>query len=327
MKRSTVPQGSVAVLIPARDASRTIMKCVGSALVQPEACEIVVVDDGSTDDTAAIARSCDDGTGRLRVLQQANRGPSAAINRAQLETTAPYLCVLDADDFFLPGRLAFIFSGAGPGWDMAADRLLLAQEGLEEGPYERWKGEIPADGLLTFAQFVTGNITDPARPRTELGYLQPVIRRAFLDAHGLRHNEEVRLGEDYLLYANVLAHGGVFRVTGDFRYVAVSRPNSLSHAHRSEDLAALLSADRELGELVSCPSDRRAISQHITHIRNKLVLHLALEAKAGGNVIGALAQVIVKPGAWGFVLGQTLKSRLGRRRCPKLAQSGPSPVI
>ena len=301
---------AVAVLIPARDSAGTIRRAVLSALAQPEATEVVVVDDGSRDATARAATSCDDGTGRLRVLTQENRGPSAAINTAQAATRAPYLCVLDADDFFLEGRLSAIFAGAGSNWDMAADRLLLAREGFEDGPYERWGGVIPQDGVLSFAAFVSGNITDPARPRTELGYLQPVIRRAFLDRHRLRHDEAVRLGEDYLLHANVLASGGLFRVVENFGYVAVARAQSLSHCHRSADLAALLAADRRLSQRVSTPADRRAIERHIAHVWRKWVYQQALDAKADGDMAGALARVARHPSAWPFILAQTMRSRL-----------------
>jgi succinoglycan biosynthesis protein ExoU len=159
----------VAVLIPAKDAADTIARAVRSALAEPQAGEVVVIDDGSTDGTAEAAAACDDGSGRLRILRQANAGPSAAINRGHDATSCDYVCVLDADDFFVEGRLGRIFGEAGPGWDMAADGLLLAREGAEEGPYERWEGRVPSNGIVGFAQFVAGNVTDRNRPRTELG--------------------------------------------------------------------------------------------------------------------------------------------------------------
>ena len=65
------------------------------------------VDDASTDGTADAARAAGDGSGRLKVLTQPlNAGTSAARNRGIAESTAPWIGVLDSDDFFLPGRLA-----------------------------------------------------------------------------------------------------------------------------------------------------------------------------------------------------------------------------
>jgi succinoglycan biosynthesis protein ExoU len=301
---------SVAVLIPAKDAAGTIVRAVRSALSQREVAEVLVIDDGSTDGSGTSASSADDGTGRLRILRQVNAGPSAAINNGHDASRSEFVCVLDADDFFVEGRLARLFAEAGSGWTMAADRLLLAREGAEDGPYEPWAGAIPSDNRLTFAQFVAGNVTDRTRPRTELGYLQPVFRRSFIDAHGLRYNEGVRLGEDYLFYAEALARGADFRVTNSFGYVAVSRAQSLSHRHSSADLKALLEADRKLAKLPGLlPQDLRALARHSTDVRRKWVYHLALDAKAEGELGRALPTLLMNPDALCFAIFQTARAR------------------
>ena len=61
----------VCVIIAARNAARTIPAAIASALREPEAAEVVVVDDASTDDTAEVARAADDGSGRLKVMREA----------------------------------------------------------------------------------------------------------------------------------------------------------------------------------------------------------------------------------------------------------------
>ncbi|MFC3067702.1 glycosyltransferase family 2 protein [Phenylobacterium soli] len=304
----------VAVLIPAKDAAPTVGRAVGSALTDAATAEVVVIDDGSTDDTADAARRMDDGSGRLRILRQANTGPSGALNRGHAASTAPYVCVLDADDFFLPGRLTRIFQESRTDWDMAADRLLLAREGAEDGPYEHWGGAIPADGLVSFAAFVSGNITDPKRPRTELGYLQPVFRRDFLDAHAIRYDEAVRLGEDYLFYAEALGQGARFEVVRSYGYVAVARANSLSHRHSSSDLHALLQADRRLLQTLELtPEERRVLRRHIHFVRQKWAYHFALDAKAQGDLGAALPRLIRNLDVLGYGVNRTLRARLGRR--------------
>ena len=99
----------VTVVIAAWRASGTIGRAVASALAQPEAAEVVVVDDASNDDgaTLAAARAADDGTGRLIVLElEKNAGPSTARNTALRASKAEWVAVLDSDDFMQPGRLA-----------------------------------------------------------------------------------------------------------------------------------------------------------------------------------------------------------------------------
>jgi hypothetical protein len=82
--------------------------------------------------------------------------------------------------------------------------------------------------------------------RKELGYLKPLIRRSFLDHHGLRYDEGLRLGEDYALYARALAAGARFLLVPTAGYVAVERADSLSARHNRRDLEALRNSDREL---------------------------------------------------------------------------------
>lgn len=91
-------------MIPTYNAARTLGRAIESALCQtlrPD--EIVVVDDGSTDDTEAIMRPY---LGRIRYVQIPHRGfPSAARNRGIAETCAGNIAFLDSDDWWYPGHL------------------------------------------------------------------------------------------------------------------------------------------------------------------------------------------------------------------------------
>jgi len=324
---------NVAVLIAAKNAQTTIKRAVRSALSQPQAAEVLVVDDGSDDCTAQAAASCEDGTSRLRIIRQPNRGPAAARNTAIRLSRAPFLCVLDADDFFLPGRLTEIFDGLGEDWDLAADKLLLGQENAEDGPFERWRGDEALPSLLDFAQFVEGNISRPERPRTELGYLKPLIRRAFLERHDLKFNEELWLGEDYLLYAEALARGARFRTAKTYGYVAISRPTSLSHQHPPERLEALLRADEALEALTLSVVERRALRLHQADLRRKWLYRLALDAKKRGHFTRAAALTMSRLDVFAYVFHETLRSYAQRVQLNRLrtqeraAYKQPSPVI
>jgi Glycosyl transferase family 2 len=98
---STEP--SVAVVVPAFNASATLAATLGSALAQEHVAEIVVVDDGSRDDSFAIARRYEPGA---KVLTGPNRGVSAARNRGIAETKAEWLLFLDSDDLLTPQTVA-----------------------------------------------------------------------------------------------------------------------------------------------------------------------------------------------------------------------------
>jgi len=91
--------------MPAFNAARTIGSSIRSVLNQTEQdFEVVVVDDGSTDDTPERAQSFASDP-RVRVIAQRNRGPSAARNAGLASARGLYVSMLDADDLWLPEYL------------------------------------------------------------------------------------------------------------------------------------------------------------------------------------------------------------------------------
>jgi glycosyltransferase involved in cell wall biosynthesis len=94
----------VSIIIPAYQAERWIGASVESAALQTWASvEIIVVDDGSTDQTADVARSL--GDSRVTVIRQANRGAASARNRGLEIATGELIQYLDADDLLAPDKI------------------------------------------------------------------------------------------------------------------------------------------------------------------------------------------------------------------------------
>ncbi|MFX1763614.1 glycosyltransferase family A protein [Paraburkholderia sp. A1RI-2L] len=97
----------ISIIIPCFDGAATLARALESCREQPEATHIFVVDDGSTDASASIARAHALRDPRVHLLQTASNGGAArARNWAALHTAAPLLAFLDADDEYLPGALA-----------------------------------------------------------------------------------------------------------------------------------------------------------------------------------------------------------------------------
>ncbi len=90
------------VIIPVYNRPALLRRAIESVLAQTfRDYELIVVDDGSTDQTHSVARSYPG----VRCVRQQNRGVSAARNRGVAESSAPYLAFLDSDDAWLPGKL------------------------------------------------------------------------------------------------------------------------------------------------------------------------------------------------------------------------------
>lgn len=94
---------SVTAIIPCYNGELYLRDAIDSVLSQDlPALEVLVMDDGSTDSSAEIARSFDE---PVRLLQQPNMGVSAARNNGILNATGELVVFLDADDLMLPGCL------------------------------------------------------------------------------------------------------------------------------------------------------------------------------------------------------------------------------
>lgn len=109
------------VLIPAFNAAETLGETLESVLAQTSPdWEAIVVDDGSTDGTLAVAREYEAADTRIRVLFQPNAGAASARNAALAESRADLLCLLDADDLYAPTYIQeqSVFIEAHPDYDV-----------------------------------------------------------------------------------------------------------------------------------------------------------------------------------------------------------------
>ncbi|UVI39081.1 glycosyltransferase family 2 protein [Qipengyuania spongiae] len=298
---------AVSVVIAAFDAGQTIAACVASALAEPETGEVIVVDDCSRDDTVAAAERAGGGDPRLQVVRQdINRGPSAARNRAIDAATMPYVAVLDADDRFLPGRFARLFGTTD--WDFCADNIAFLTDRAafaSFAPGAKGQGRVATLDLETF---MMGNRNSKAVERSELGFLKPVMRREFLDTHGLRYAANCRLGEDFLLYCRALARGARFRVHEACGYVAYERRDSLSGKHGVEDLRHFLNGIEAL-EPELPPSAAGPFRSLQDSLRKKIDLREVLDIRSEHGLARGVMALGTRPTALRDILRDKLRSR------------------
>lgn len=168
----------VSVITPAYNAARFIGETIRSVQEQDETdWEMVIVDDGSTDNTVAVVTSFAKEDARIRLVRQRNQGPAAARNRALELAKGRFLAFLDSDDLWLPNKLSLqleVMERAGAGLSYAAFRR-MSSDGSRVGRLFRVPPTIDYRGLLrktvigTLTAMVDREWTGPIR-MTDKGY-------------------------------------------------------------------------------------------------------------------------------------------------------------
>jgi len=190
----------VSVLLPAFDAASTLAAALASVARQTLAdFECIVVDDGSADDTAAIARAQAERDGRFRVERQEHAGIVAALRRGLHHCRGRYVARMDADDLAHRDRLRLQVEWLERHRELAAVGChvrVFPRAGLQDGfrELERW----------------LGSIVSPLDVRRNALIDCPVVHPSLLlRADALRAVEyrEVSWPEDYDLVLRLLASG------------------------------------------------------------------------------------------------------------------------
>jgi succinoglycan biosynthesis protein ExoO len=224
---------TVSVVIPVWNAARFVGRAIASAVAGPDAggaqvVEILAVDDLSTDGSRAVLQRLAAAEPRLKVLcNTANLGPGGSRNAGIAAARGEWIAVLDADDAYAPGRLSRLISVAEEnGLDIIADLPVLYDLAAQApAPVQ-----LPASGRV---QRLT--LADLLRPDPEtgldLGLLKPVFRRRLADEGLWRYPADVRHGEDFALYFDLVAGGAVFGLLHEAHYVFSTRIGGVSGSY------------------------------------------------------------------------------------------------
>jgi glycosyltransferase involved in cell wall biosynthesis len=259
------------IIIPAYNAEQYIEATIASA-TQQERCalEVIVVDDRSTDGTAAIVARIAQDDPRVSLLAlPRNGGPSIARNAGIAAACGDWIALLDADDSFVPGRLATLIAlGEEKHADMVADNLVLVDQiDGSEAPMLP-PGFLQSPSRIDLPEFIARNISSPDAPRTNYGFLKPLMRRDFLTRHGLRYDEDVRFAEDFALYVGCLRAGAQWWLHPDPLYRYLIRPDSLTQIQTTGDLNKLRNRQRVLLAEARAAGDSGFAALLRRHLRN-----------------------------------------------------------
>ena len=212
----------ISAIIPTYNRASFLERAIGSVLAQRQPCgELIVVDDGSTDHTAALVERLAAGAAvPIRLARQPNRGAAAARNTGIRLAKGQLLAFLDADDWWLPDKLAVQAAAmaARPEALIAHTREIWFRRGQRVNQKRRHD---PPDGDIFAASL----------GMCVVGMSTVMARRELFDRCGL-FDESLPCCEDYDLWLRVGCREPFLLVPEPLTGKDGGRPDQLSAIHR-----------------------------------------------------------------------------------------------
>jgi succinoglycan biosynthesis protein ExoO len=305
-------QPEVSVIMASCNSSRYIEAAIKSVQEQSlRSWELLIVDDASADDSAALAVDMSRRDARIRIIRlKNNRGPAAARNAGIAASRGRWLAMFDSDDLMLPQRLETLLDRA------EADRTAIVADNQvqfsETGRKQRLllpRHTQPCS--VGFTEFVNSSRLYSRSP--DLGYLKPFVHAATLKRLGIDYDESLRIGEDYHFMAQLLATGLLIRVEPQPLYLYRGHEQSISYRLNADNIVALIKAEDRLARRVSFPTPEklRAVKRRRHSLESMLKYDHVVNAIKAGQYSRAAELAIGAPFIWPL-LTRPLRARAGR---------------
>lgn len=295
-------QPLISIITPTFNRAGYLSMAIESVLAQTtDNFEMLIVDDGSEDNTREVVEAFQATDPRIRYFYQANQGQSIARNRGVQEAKGEFICFLDSDNAWYPHKLERSISEfeAHPDADVVySDYMVIDEKGQELGPnrMKRYSGFITAELLRD--NFVTINTT--------------MTRKACFDELGGFEPED-RLAEDYglwLRFSTRYRFHYVPEVLGYYR--VMDNQISSDKARRLDANEALLSQFLERYPQVLTPAQKRRGMSHFYVRRARFECGQKWFGQALTNGYRSLRQDPLWPGPW-KTLAKIMLVKLGIR--------------
>jgi len=325
------PSPRVSIVMANYNGARFILDAIASAARQTlRDIEIIVVDDGSTDDSVALVTRAAAQDPRIRLLRNEGvGGPASARNLALDAARGSWIAVLDSDDIMHPRRLESLLEIARTrDADIVADNQIVFDHArLAPSRPLLSRRQIPTGPVATVDYINSNAFFSSGVP---LGYLKPLFRRCLLERTGCRYDPHLRIAEDYDFVLRLLLAGARFHVSSQLTYFYRRHHHSISHRLSVRTLQPMLAADDRVrtapldgalpAEAVAALDRRRAT------ILRALDFEILVETLKARRWTRAVQVSLGKPGV-AALLAIPLRDRLKhafRRMTPVQAVTSPS---
>jgi succinoglycan biosynthesis protein ExoO len=302
----------VSILIVARNTGAFIDAAIRSARHQTiRDIEIVVIDDGSTDDTRVRAARHVAEDRRVRLLDGPQAGLVAVRNASLDAAHGQWAAILDSDDLLHPRHIERLLEAARrTGAQLVAANMVVFHSAATPPPSlfaagPSWRQEQP----IALPDYIRANML--FAKSVSLGYLKPLFNMTFMREQALQYDPRLRIGEDYDLVVRAIAAGARFVYIPQPSYFYRRHEASTSHRLARKDLVGLLeSADAGLdggGEPV-----RSALAARRASLVAALAHHDAIEALKARQPLAMFRHLASHPGAV-RLMAQSVREAVAKR--------------
>ncbi|WP_369061737.1 glycosyltransferase [Caulobacter sp. 73W] len=323
---------TVSVLMANHNGARHLEQAVASVLEQTLASlELIVVDDGSTDDSLARLSRLAAGDPRIRLTSRpVAGGPGAARNLALSLAQGEFVAVVDSDDFIHPERLErMVQEAVDSGAHIVIDDLLIFPDGGKGRPWTLLRGDLArTPQWIELPDYIRSNAL--YGPVPSLGFAKPLIRRQALAQARVTYEEDLPVGEDFDLVARAMASGLTLRCTPRIGYFYRKHPQSISHRLDQPRLEAMVANAAWFSARHGSPAIASALSAREASIDAALGLDEIIQALKARRPLDAAAAAMRRP-AGALLLRVPISDRIrqawSRLRGGERAPSGAGKIV
>ncbi|NGZ74029.1 glycosyltransferase [Saccharibacillus alkalitolerans] len=276
---------SVSIVVPVFNVEEYLRKCLDSLTAQTlREIEIIVVDDGSTDDSFRVASECAERDDRIRVIRQENRGVSGARNAGLDAASGEYIGFADPDDWAEPGMFEALYKKAKKdGADFCACDYRLVYEDRSVSNVLELR-----ESSMSIAEYGLDRMWNEKKFAAVIW--NKVFRRAIIEEHGLRFESTRNVfSEDVLFNLFFLRHADkASSVEGSYYNYFQQRPGSLMNSIKPDHLKReLFLVDRFAEYYATYPDadirDRMMLRLFFERVQNSCMYNLERRGRVGNT--------------------------------------------
>ena len=227
METIAMPEPLVSIIVPAYNAAGCIARCVESIVSQSyQELEILLLNDGSRDDTLAICRKLAEADPRIRVIDKPNTGAADTRSCGLALARGEYIQFADSDDYLLPGCTANLVAAARRS---RADLVLAPYRMMvprKDGGYDTREYSLLPAGEYSKVDYLW-QLTGHAAAFYYGVLWNKLYRRSIVEAGHLRCDTGVSWCEDFLFNLEYLRRARLIAACARPVYCYVKRPGSL----------------------------------------------------------------------------------------------------